>query len=184
MIMIMTYRDEALSLHVGIENEIQWLFGLYVVSCVECDSRSGWDMYRRQIEPGLTRAWLVCGACGHEQTHPLVYPEYVDAVLEWTKRDCDPQRQPEELSTNWRPHVGVYEEPLELCTSQGQMRWYPWENSDSGTNWPKEWSGLCAAADALVEAKEAAEDDDGHDEILAEAHRRLAYKIAAGAGRR
>lgn len=78
----------------------------YTLTCATCGATSEWSLRVQQPAHLLgERAWAVCPA-GHEQTHPLIYPGMVRALVGWLRRPA-PQRPPlAEALADWEPHRG------------------------------------------------------------------------------
>ncbi|WP_433513807.1 hypothetical protein ACQP2T_61385 [Nonomuraea sp. CA-143628] len=96
---------ENLVYEVHVAGELVWCG--YTLTCPECSSQAGWSLHVQQ--PLWTRgemAWALC-PLEHRLNHPLIYPEVVHLLLDWS---CDdpltrPLLEDALSSLPWVPHV-------------------------------------------------------------------------------
>lgn len=94
---------EHLIYEVCVQSQVSW--SGYVLTCPECSSDSSWSL--RVQQPPWThgeKAWGLC-VLGHKMIHPLIYPEFVHALIDWAAGD-DRARTVEEVLIDlpWIPH--------------------------------------------------------------------------------
>lgn len=75
-----------------------------VVACRDCRATGPWTLWTRLDPDGNPDAGAVCGSCGLDQHHAVVYPDYVRARAGRIAAGTDADEPRLEVTIGWRPH--------------------------------------------------------------------------------
>lgn len=89
--------------YVRIDGALSW-HG-FRLSCEQCGSGHGWRLFvQQERRVDGQRAWAQCPQ-GHVTCHPLIYPAFVTALVDWSNIPEETRPPVEAAFPDWRPHI-------------------------------------------------------------------------------
>lgn len=125
-------------------DDIRW--GSYRVSCPRCGASHGWTLHiERASEWALGEyAWGIC-AEGHRVDHPLIYPEMVQTLIDWSIASTEPLDEVLRR-IQWQPHQ-AHCSSSDWSDEPSIVIYRPWTLSRTAIEyWTTAWPDLLASA--------------------------------------